>query len=104
MMKNPIEMIKEELCERYGLDPEQIRVEVTIWDVETSEQVDEIVKDYSIEGKTYDFLPGRNIDQEDINEMQYVRQADHGTFADKENLMNVRAYTKRGVIKHELVK
>jgi hypothetical protein len=103
MMKNPIELIKEELCSRYGVAPEQIQVNVTVWDLETSEQVDEIVENYSIEGKTYDFLPGHNLDKEDPEEMQYSRSADHGTYTRSENIMNVRAYTKRGVIKHGLI-
>lgn len=101
MEMSAVELIKSELCSRYGINPEQIEVGVTVWDLESAENVDQIIEDYSIKGKTYDFLKGHNIDKDDENEMQYVRNADHGTYTRNENLLNVRAYTKRGVIKSE---
>lgn len=44
-MKNPIEMIKEEFCSRYGLDPKQIQVEIKLHDIPKVE-AEGIAKDY----------------------------------------------------------
>lgn len=46
MMKNPIELLKEELCSRYGLEPEQIQLELHVNDV-NKEKGMEILKDYA---------------------------------------------------------
>jgi hypothetical protein len=43
---NPIEMIKEELCSRYGIQPEQIQLELTVKGVEKEKGM-EILKDYA---------------------------------------------------------
>jgi hypothetical protein len=52
MMKSPIELLKEELEERYGIDPENIRLSISIHraDKETAEQV---IQDYTTEENSF---------------------------------------------------
>jgi hypothetical protein len=53
MMKNPIEMLKEEICSRYGLNEDQVKFELCIEGVE-EEKAKEILKDYAkYEGYEY---------------------------------------------------
>jgi hypothetical protein len=54
-IKNPIEMLKEELCERYGIEPEQIKLELYVSGVEKEKGMG-ILKDYS----NYSFSPYYN--------------------------------------------
>jgi hypothetical protein len=104
MNMSAVEMIKNELCSRYGINPEQITVSVSIDDVESVELADQIKKDYTVEGKVLDFMrscKGYNQHIQDINFHSYLVAADHGTHAKKENIINLDVRTKNGVLKHE---
>lgn len=43
---NPVAQIREEFASRYGLQPEDVRVSVTLWNVETPEKARKIALDY----------------------------------------------------------
>lgn len=61
MMKNtvsPIEILREEFCSRYGLNPEQISFDVTIKEV-SKELAGTICRDYS--KHAYSFTAGKNM-------------------------------------------
>jgi two-component SAPR family response regulator len=102
--KSPVEMIKNELCSRYGINPEQIVINVQVDELESVELADQIRKDYAVEGKVLTFLrgyEGYNQHINDINHHSYVACADHGSNARKENILNVDIRTKNGVLKHD---
>ena len=104
MNMNAVEMLKSELCSRYGLNPEQIRVSVDIDEVESVELADQIKNDYEVEGKAYEFLRsynGYNQHLEDIKTHYYIVAADHGPHARKENILNIYINCKNGVLKDE---
>jgi hypothetical protein len=102
MNMNAVEMLKAELCSRYGINPEQIAVSVTIDDVESVELADQIKHDYEVPGKVLDFLrsyKGYNQLIPEINSHHYLVCADHGTNAQKDNIINLQVRTKQGVLK-----
>lgn len=44
-LKSPIDLLKEELCSRYGIQPEQVKIEVTVFTPDLSLGT-QILKDY----------------------------------------------------------
>lgn len=96
-MRNPIEMIKEEFCSRYGLQPEDIDVSVTLWNVPSVELADQIIEESELE--RLHTSKGRNLD-EDTDRARYVKSTTFDTSKDPYNLIHgLSAYTKDGVIK-----
>jgi hypothetical protein len=104
MITNPVELIKAELCSRYGINPEQIVVSVEIDNVESVELADQIKNDYAIEEKALTFLnsyKGYNLKMPEINVQHYRTSADHGSHARKENILNLSISCRNGVLKNE---
>jgi ribosomal protein L40E len=94
-MKSPIELMKEELCSRYGIEPEQIQINVNVWDLETKEAVDKITNDYFIAGVSHDFIKPHVLD-----DGRYVSSVTHRSNA-KYKYMEISAFTKKGLITNE---
>ncbi len=99
-MKSPVEMIKEEFCSRYGLDPKQLKISLTIWDVESVKLANQIKNEYDVPGESRDFLKsyeGYNLTDHEENPEKYITGLDFRGHT----YMNVLIYTKNGVIKDE---
>jgi hypothetical protein len=60
MMKSPIEMLKEELCSRYGLKEDQFSLDIRLTDV-PAELAEQIGLDYGNKYDHRDFLPGKTV-------------------------------------------
>jgi hypothetical protein len=91
MKKNPIELIREEFCSRFGVDASQIKIEVRIDNLDSVEQADEIVSHYHID--KLPFVHEWNSKEHDV----YWASVDnyHARF-------QVDAVTKKGVAKDDL--
>jgi hypothetical protein len=94
-----VEQIKAEFCSRYGLDPSQLTIELTMNDVESVELADQIKNENEVEG-AYKFLnsyKGYNMVHGD--ELQhYLTSLDYRSGSDS---LGITIRTKKGVLKHD---
>lgn len=95
-----VELLKEEFCSRYGLDPSQLTIELTINDVESVELADQIKNENEMEGayKFLDSYKGYNIGYDDNTNKNYLTCLDYPRGSDN---LGITIRTKKGVLKDE---